>query len=348
LIVAASLVACGGTTNGPSTSCGAAQGSVRPLLQGAPHGILENLVAAGDYVYFNGAGTMSLMRVPVSGGAPETVVPVTDGEFAVAGGTVAWTPVTMVAKNDGTWTYESFSVTIVDAKGTTTLGLPSGTASIALIRADANGDVYYEADDVDEKAVVVMRWSAATRAVTEVSRKAALGWVDRGQIFWSDGAAFYVLDAAGGGGGGGGDGSPRMLAPIPAGEAGAILGVDADNLYYWLPSGVPNKLDGPAALRIGGVPRAGGAPFVAFESAGAYQVVGESVAVDDSGVYWIDLPGGANPVSTIYRAKLVHGSTEEPLAHLSSATEGIALDACAVYAAESGPSGEPQIVAVAK
>jgi len=52
--------------------------------------------------------------------------------------------------------------------------------------------------------------------------------------------------------------------------------------------------------------------------------------------------------ATIYRAKLVHGSTEEVLAQLSSVSQGLALDACAVYAAESGPSGEPQIVSVAK
>ena len=340
LFFAASLAACGGIDGAHSSACAAASGTAHPLLQSAPHGILENLVVAGDHVYFNDTSRLALLSVPVTGGAPATVVPTTDGEFAVGGGSVAWTPVVNVPHGDGTTTTTSVSVEILDAKGRVTLGLPAGTASISRVAADPNGDVYYEADGATSTLAVVMRWSAATRTVSELSREAFLGWLDRGEIFWSDGTAFYSLDVAGG--------SPKRLASIPAGSSTPLLGFDAENLYYWLVSATPGHLDGFAPLRIGGVPRAGGPAFVAFERAGLYQLAIQMIAIDDSGVYFADAPNAPSPGSTIYRAKLVHGSTEEVLARRSSTSSGIALGACAVYGAESGPSGEPQIVSVAK
>src|SRR4051794_6717734 len=59
-----------------------------PLPAGDASG---DVVSDGQHVYFSGVG--SLYRVPISGGAAETVYAGPfGGQFGAAGGTVAWVP----------------------------------------------------------------------------------------------------------------------------------------------------------------------------------------------------------------------------------------------------------------
>jgi hypothetical protein len=304
---------------------------VRNLLQSplSRYQAFENIASDGQYVYFTGYA--SLYRVPVAGGAAETLVADQPIErFGVGGGTVAWLtntqPVQLIVQN---------------AAGVQSVSLPAGLfLAYQPILVDSAGNVFFVLSLADGSSPQTWQWSAETSSASEMLGvgtayvPASLYGVDRGQIIWSNGggtaSGVYATDIATGG--------ARQLLDPPTFDFGAVIGLDAANVY------AEAQLCGPMCpLAINGVPRGGGASFVAYQSVSTYRVTW--LQADDSGFTWMD-----NATNSVFHATQM-GAAEIRRVNLTGShaipTE-FALDAQNIYWIDDGWPDGPCVLAVAK
>jgi hypothetical protein len=302
----------------------------------------SGVVSDGEHVYF--ASVTALYRVPVTGGAAETVFSGPfggpyGGTFAAIPGAVVW--VTLSAAENPT------GLTVSNASGLHQVALPSGVVPAwGNILMDAAGDVFFEVSLPSSTATHTWKWTAATGVAAEgsgIGMPAAGGgtnlyWADHGQVVWANNLAspaggLYVTEIATG------------TAVQVVGEAtqgfGSLVGLDASNIYG---AGSICPM-GACTFTVSGVSRAGGPPFVAFQATQGYWTNG--LRADASGVYWIDWV-----TRSIYHAPFAQGGQgqAEVMVKLtgSSTPAQLELDACNVYWLQTDPSGAPHVMALPK
>jgi hypothetical protein len=313
-----------------------------PLPAGGAYG---GVVSDGQNVYFS--DIRSLYRVPISGGAAETVYAGPfGGQFGAAGGTVAWVP--LMSDN-----VTPAGLTVENASGPSAVVLPDGVQPVSYepILVDDEGNVFFEVTLPTGGPAHTWRWSGATNSAGEMpgvgmpetgAAGTNLYWVDRGEIVWSnniDGpaAGIYITDVS--------TGVPRQLAGTSnLAEFGGLLGVDEKNLYG-MGSSCPKSA---CPFTAYGVARDGsGTPFVAYQTADAYWTASPP-QTDDSGIYWMDwnTPG-------IYHAAIAIGAPASLVAPLprivgNSIPATFARDACNLYWITTDSTGAPSVMAMSK
>jgi hypothetical protein len=212
------------------------------------------------------------------------------------------------------------------------------------ILGDTDGDIFFEVDPPQ-----VWRWLPATGAAAEMPGFGApdagavnLYFADRGQVIWAGGNGLYATDIA--------TGVARQLVGLATTSGfGSLVGLDASNVYG-AGSICPR---GACPFTISGVARAGGSPFVAYQTAESYWT--QALRADDSGLYWSTWGQGG-----LYHAALTNGAPAQRLVELpTTAGRGFSqyfgMDACNVYWIEwdmtSPPlvtQGAPHVMAIAK
>lgn len=327
------IVGCGGRASPRSSDRTAGDGCQRfqkatslsstPLPSGEA---FSDAASDGRNVYFSSAA--GLYRVPVVGGALETVYSGAVGAFAAGGGVVAW--VTVDA------TFKSTDVMVEDDDGVHTVALPDGTLPSAYptVIADADGNVFFEVDTPTD-GFQIWRWDPSLGSAAEMPGVGKgdgsftnLYWADRGEVVWA-GDAVYITDIA--------SGSSRLVEGAGAGFGG-LVGIDAMNLYG--ADGLCPKSACP--FTVYGVARAGGTPFVAFQSDEAYWTNG--LQADDSGLYWMDWV-----TRGIFHAALDPAGPAEHVVDPGSGIAWFALDACNLYWLEgNGTQPTVRLMAIAK
>ena len=281
--------------------------SPTPLPAGdAYSGVLSD----GRYVYFSGVST--LYRVPVSGGPTETVYAGPLGFYAAGGGVVAW--VTLAPD-----TNDPVGLTIDNVSGSQDVVLPAGVrpSPASNIVADAAGNVFFDVD-LPTGSSATWRWNPATNSAAPMpgvgspdGPGANLYWADRGQVVWA-GDGLYATDMS--------TGTQRQLVADNSVGFGSLLGLDAENIY-----GAGDICPKSACtFTVYGVARAGGLPFVAFQSVEPSWTVG--LQADDSGLYWIDWESLG-----IFHAPLSPSGPAEHVVDPGSGIGEFATDACNLY-----------------
>jgi hypothetical protein len=289
----------------------------------------DDLVSDGTNVYFDGA--RAVYRVPVVGGALETVYAAPVVALAAGGGVVAWVP----ASPD---TGGPVGLMVEDADGIRDVSLPDGVLPVAFpnMIADANGDVFFEVDE-PSGGPRVFRWDPMSGAAAEMpgvgmadGSGTNLYFANRGEIVWAGGGGFDITDMA--------TGTPRPLLDDATAGFGTPIGMDATNVY----SAGDICPRGACPFTVYGVPRAGGAPFVAFESGDAYWTNG--LQADDTGLYWMDWA-----TRGIFHAALDPAGPAEHVVDPGSGIAQFALDACNLYWLEgNGTQPTASLLAIAK
>jgi hypothetical protein len=222
--------------------------------------------------------------------------------------------------------------------------LPTGVVPTwGKILVDTAGDVFFKVTLPAGGMPHTWRWNAQSNVAGEMpgvgmpdsGAATDLYWADRGQIIWWNGidtpaGGVYATDIS--------TGTARQLTDNSAMGLDGLVGVDAANVYAtWSAC-----LHGGCGLTVYGVPRDGGAPFVAYQNdtnfgAGSFQV-------DDSGLYWM-----ANN-EAIYHANQPDAAATvvADLSPLSSTSSEFALDACNVYWIDVDQSAAQRLFAIAK
>lgn len=345
VVAAMVTIGCGHGDSGSSPSGTTSQNLCKQvrgltnLLQGPsplPGNFGPSLVISDEqYVYFDGPS--SLYRVPISSGPAETVYSgAFSGLFAAKGGTVAWV--------QGSFTDPtSLGVTVKNANGLHSVVLPAGAVpAYGAPLVDAEGNVFFDITLQSGGSFQTWRWDQVTDSAAEMPGVGMpdgggvtnLYWADRGQIIWAENGGVYVTDVS--------TGAPRQLVDSATTGFGTPVGLDASNLYG-AGSICPR---GACPFTIYGVSRNGGTPFVAYETAGAYQT--EGLQADDSGLYWIDWQTFA-----IYHAALSKGAPTELVFKWTPTTGStipshFALDACNLYWTEGDQTGGLRVMAIPK
>ncbi len=226
-------VACSGSgadVGGSSGTCGSGD---RMLASGIdPNG--TTLAVSGEHVYFHheGGANSVFARVPLTGGATETISGSSIRTFDVnAAGTLAWTD---AASPSG-----SGALHVRDAAGTDqTLPLPDGALSFGSLAVDGAGNVFVVTDASIPPTnggggpalagAAVWRWSAVRKAYDLLHRIVGdiSGFMRDGDgIAWvaptPTGQALYREDVAGG--------TPAIGPQVPDGAT--VIGLDATKLY---------------------------------------------------------------------------------------------------------------------
>jgi len=284
-------------------------------------------VSDGVAVYF--ADSSALYRVPVVGGELSTVYSGEVGAFAAGGGVVAWVPVDALFNPTG--------VMVEDDDGVHTVALPDGTlpAAYPTMIADADGNVFFEVDAPTD-GFHVWRWDPSLGSAAEMpgvgkgdGSATNLYWADRGEVVWAA-DALYITDIA--------TATPRLLVDGAATGFGGLVGIDATNVYG--AGDICPK--GSCTFTVNGVARAGGTPFVAFQSDDAYWTNG--LQADDSGLYWMDWA-----TMGIFHAALDPAGPAEHVVDPGSGIARFALDACSLYWLEgNGTQPTVRLMAIAK
>jgi hypothetical protein len=323
---------CGGglpSGNGPNDADSTAAGACAPLaavtnllpsFTGVGCCAFATPVSDGHYVYFSTAS--ALYRVPTAGGSVETLYAGPFGRvFAAGGGTVAW-----VVGEDNHPT----GITVKNASGLHHVTLASGAVpAFENILVDTTGNVIFQVNLPTSSRTHTWRWNPETNVAGEMpgigmpdaGAVTNLYRADRGQVIWSNKiddatGGIYATDIA--------TGTAHQLTDNSTTAFESLVGVDATNVY-----GTSNLCPtGGCPLTVNGVPRNGGAPFVAYQSDNAD--LRNGLQADESSVYWIDWG-----YSAIYRAKRMDDAATAIAAVSSSAGISLptefALDACNVY-----------------
>jgi hypothetical protein len=327
----------GNPGHSPASACAPLRGPTNLLQSSLPGTVpYDGLVSDGQSLYFTSVRT--LYRLPITGGAAETVQSGTVAPFfAAVPGTVVWAEATADHLT---------GLTAKSAGGARSAPLPAGAVPAwELMLVDTEGYVYFEVDLPGGGRSHTWRWSPSSGAAGEmpgvgmadVGGGTNLYWVDRGQVLWSNNAAgpaggVYVTDVA--------TGVPRQILGNDDPGFGSPIGGDAVNVYG--AGDICPKSVCP--FTVSGVARSGGdRPFVAYQSEGAYWTTG--LRADGSGVYWIDWVTRA-----IYHVAMSPGARADLVVQLSGATipARLALDACNVYWLELDATGAPRVMAIAK
>jgi hypothetical protein len=296
--------------------------------------VYGGLTSDGRYVYF--AGQAAIYRVPVSGGAVETVysggLPVGPPSLAAMNGTIAWIFAAPGAK-------AAAGMTVQNASGLHDVALPSGAVPSGPIVVDADGNVFFDVSlpsGAGAQTIQTWRWDPASGSAAQMPGVAVrtdgggvnLYFADRGQLIWAWNGV-YATDIP--------TGTTHPLNVTTTGF-GSLIGVDATNVY-----GAGNICPGgPCPFTIWGTPRDGGSPFVAYQSSEVYRT--QELQADDSGLYWVDwsAPG-------IYHAALGNGGPATLVAQLGPSVipSQFAMDACNLYWLDANGTGATQQVMAA-
>jgi uncharacterized repeat protein (TIGR03803 family) len=260
------------------------------------------------YVYWTDNGD-SVMKVPLGGGAPTTVVSGRNmpAEIAVDATNVYWTE----------WPPCNCTVTTNVMKvplggGTpTTLATSQGDPyGIAVV----GGNVYWTSGGTGHDDGTVMKVSVdGGTATTLASGGVPCGIaVDATSVYWTDYSSNALKTVASAGG------QPATIAMGPSGFGGGRVAVDSTSVYWTSDRIEQSDASGPSGALMK-VAIAGGAPVTLVSSPD----VGWGLAVDGTTAYWIGpgaliaVPLDGGPVATLYSG--------------GGVLNGIAIDSTSAY-----------------
>jgi hypothetical protein len=312
----------GGTT-ASGVSCPSASSVVA-----STSGYSSNVAVAGSYVYIeendatNGGGGAlngTFVRVPLGGGAAETLDEEGAGVFAANdAGVAAWT-------HPSTGGNPLVGVYVRDASGQQqTLTLPMGAQYVNSLAVDAAGNVFALVN-MSTGGTNVYRYSVVRQSFDMLHHNLAglQGFYKDGTgVAWigpdtSGNPALFREDVLGG---------PPAEGPSLPNNDSQIAGIDAKAVY---------QMQGNT---IHAIDRASGADTVAFDISAdpmnSYAYVG-SVAVDDQSFYWVS-QGSSGSISSVMRVSKTLGGTPTTVASADQIGT-IALGSCSlVYLSGTG------------
>ena len=228
--------------------------------------------------------------------------------------------------------YQTLGLAAIDlASGTVepiaTTAVPYSTSSVLgsdmLAATSASPGVYWAgASGGSDSATGVFQWDPETGTVTMIATGQAIRGlaVDASGVYWAD---------TGGAQGDGitlwkgplGGGPSTMLATVPGGTFGQLLGVSSDDVVF-----VSDYMSGA----IDTVSKQGGAVTPLAKSAGAW--VNASAWVDSHYLYWTE---DSSPTK-LTRVPVAGGSPD--VVPTEGAIQSLAFDACNLYIGTYGPT----------
>jgi hypothetical protein len=309
----------------PAAGCIARSGQLVSFTGGT-----SNAAFVGAMLYFDSNDVQRIARVPVGGGAIETLVEAdATGEWAAGGDVFAWETEPVHATPESP-TYVD-QLHIRDPAGVVHDLAPMTNGGVTLLHATSGGDVYW----LD--AAGVERWDHAT-AEPALIAQASIGLVDDTRLYWIDQTSIRSIAVTGG------EVQTVATLSLASGTTLSLGTLDADNLYLVeTPPADGTSLGGFYGRRIVSIPRSGGVPSLIADNVDSSFA---NLAVDDHHVYWATPPPGTGDYISeidIQRADKRGGGPVEPIAKLKSFVAAIGVDACNVYAVtNAGLSAYPK------